>query len=201
MPLVIGLTGGIGSGKTSAAEFFSALGADVIDTDEIAHQLTQPQGAAIAPIRRAFGEDFITADGALNRKKMRTLVFSDGASRQRLETILHPLICVEAARRAALSSAPYIMMVVPLLLEAGNYREMVRRILVVDCNEQSQVERAMARGRLGEQEVHAIMAAQISRRERLLQADDVIVNNLDMTHLRQQVETLHQKYLALSSKG
>jgi len=100
-----------------------------------------------------------------------------------------------------LHSAPYIMMVVPLLLEAGNYREMVRRILVVDCNEQSQVERAMARGGLGEQEVRAIMAAQISRQERLHQADDVIVNNLGMTHLRQQVETLHQKYLALSSKG
>jgi len=104
MPLVIGLTGGIGSGKTSTAEFFSALGADVIDTDAIAHQFTQAQGAAIVPIQRAFTADFITAEGALNREKMRSLVFSDSSSRHKLEAILHPLIRVEAARRAALSS-------------------------------------------------------------------------------------------------
>lgn len=198
MPLVIGLTGGIGSGKTSAANFFSALGVEAIDTDAIAHQLTQSQGVAMAAIQRDFGENFITTDGALDREKMRRLVFSDSSSRKKLEAILHPLIRTEASRRAALTAAPYLLMVVPLLLEVGNYREMVRRILVVDCNEQSQVERAMARGGLSRQDVDAIMSAQISREERLRQADDVITNDLDMAHLRQQVETLHQKYLELT---
>ena len=193
--LVIGLTGGIGSGKSSAAKFFAELSADVIDTDEIAHQLTQSQGVAMATIRQDFGEGFITTAGALDRERMRNLVFSDRSSRQKLEAILHPLIRTEVARRAALTSAPYIVMVVPLLLEGNNYREMVQRILVVDCDEQSQVDRAMARSGLNRQEVEAIMRTQISRQERLRQADDVITNDSDMTHLRQQVETLHQKYL------
>ena len=195
--LLIGLTGGIGSGKSSAAKFFVELGAEVIDTDEIAHQLTQSRGVAIAAIRQEFGENFITTDGALDRKKMRSLVFSDGASRQKLEAILHPLIRTEAVRRAALTSVSYVVMVVPLLLEANSYRyrEMVQRILVVDCDEQSQIARAMARSGLSRQEVEAIMRTQIPREERLRQADDVIVNDSDMTHLRQQVEILHQQYL------
>ena len=194
--LVIGLTGGIGSGKSSAAKFFAELGADVIDTDEIAHQLTQSQGVAMAAIRRDFGEGFIATDGSLDRGKMRSLVFSDSNSRQKLEAILHPLIRTEATRRTALTAASYVVMVVPLLFETGNYREMVQRILVVDCNEQSQIDRAMARSGLSQQEVAAIMRAQLSRQERLRQADDVIVNDSDMAHLRQQVEALHQQYLA-----
>ena len=194
--LVIGLTGGIGSGKSSAAKFFAELGAEVIDTDEIAHQLTQSQGVAMAAIRRDFGEGFIATDGSLDREKMRSLVFSDSNSRQKLEAILHPLIRTEATRRTALTAASYVVMVVPLLFETGNYREMVQRILVVDCNEQSQIDRAMARSGLSQQEVAAIMRAQVSRQERLRQADDVIVNDLGMAHLRQQVEALHQQYLA-----
>ena len=195
--LVIGLTGGIGSGKSSAAKFFSELGANVIDTDEIAHQLTRPEGIAMAAIQREFGEDFITPDGSLDREKMRSLVFSDITSRQKLEAILHPLIHTEAARRAALTSVSYVVMVVPLLLEANShrYREMVQRVLVVDCDEQNQVDRAMARSGLSRQEVEAIMCAQISRQQRLRQADDVIVNDSDMAHLQQQVEALHQQYL------
>lgn len=201
MPLIIGLTGGIGSGKTSAAKFFAALGAYVIDTDEIAHELTQLHGAAISAIRQAFGENFITAEGALNREKMRSLVFSDSTSRQKLEAILHPLIRMEAARRAALTSSPYVIMIVPLLLETDDYREMVRRILVVDCDEQKQIARTMARSGLGAHEVHAIMAAQIARQKRLQQADDIIANDSNLAHLQQQVEALHQKYLALSNEG
>lgn len=201
MPLVIGLTGGIGSGKTSVAKFFAALGIDVIDTDEIAHELTQSHGTAITAIRQTFGENFITADNALDREKMRSLIFADNISRQKLEAILHPLIHMEAVRRAALASSPYAVMVVPLLLETGNYRKMVRRILVVDCDEQKQITRATARSGLGAQQVHAIMAAQITRQERLQQADDVIVNNSDLAHLQRQVETLHQKYLALSNES
>jgi dephospho-CoA kinase len=200
MPLIIGLTGGIGSGKTSAAKFFAALGAYVIDTDEIAHELTQPHGAAISPIRQTFSENFITAGGALNREKMRSLVFSDSTSRQKLEAILHPLIRMEATRRAALTFPPYVIMIVPLLLETGDYREMIRRILVVDCDERKQIARTMARNGLGAHEVHAIMAAQIARQKRLQQADDVIVNDSDFAHLQQQVEALHQKYLALSNE-
>ena len=197
---LIGLTGGIGSGKTTAAKFFALLGADVVDTDAIAHELTRPQGAAIPAIRKIFGGKFITAEGALNRKEMRALVFSDDGWRRELEAILHPLIRIEVARRAAFFSAPYGIVVVPLLLETGGYREMIQRILVVDCNEHDQIARAMARTGMDEQTVHAIMASQLSRQERLRRADDVIANDADMLHLRQQVEALHKKYLALASK-
>lgn len=201
MSLIIGLTGGIGSGKTTAAKFFASLGADVVDTDAIAHELTQPQGAAIPAIRKIFTGKFITAEGALNRKEMRTLVFSDDGWRRELEAILHPLIRIEVARRAALFSAPYGIVVVPLLLETGGYREMIQRILVVDCNEHDQIARAMARTGMDEQTAHAIMASQLSRQERLRRADDVIANDADVLHLRQQVDALHKKYLALASKG
>ncbi len=198
---MIGLTGGIGSGKTTAAKFFAALGADVVDTDAIAHELTQPQGAAIPAIRKIFSEKFITAEGALNRKEMRTLVFSDDGSRRKLEAILHPLIRIEVARRAAFFSTPYAMIVVPLLLETGGYREIIQRILVVDCNEQRQIARAMARTGLDERTARAIIATQLSRKERLLRADDVIANDADTSHLRQQVDALHKKYLALANKN
>lgn len=198
---MIGLTGGIGSGKTTAAKFFAALGADVVDTDAIAHELTQAQGAAIPAIRKIFTEKFITAEGALNRKEMRTLVFFDDGSRRKLEAILHPLIRIEVARRAAFFSTPYAMIVVPLLLETGGYREIIQRILVVDCNEQDQIARAMARMGLDEQTARAIMATQLSREERLLRADDVIANDADISHLRQQVDALHKKYRALANKN
>ena len=201
MSLIIGLTGGIGSGKTTAAKFFASLGTDVVDTDAIAHELTQPQGVAIPAIRKIFTGKFITAEGALDRKEMRTLVFSDDGWRRELEAILHPLIRIEVARRAALFSAPYGIVVVPLLLETGGYREMIQRILVVDCNEHDQIARAMARTGMDEQTVHAIMASQLSRQERLRRADDVIANDADVLHLRQQVDALHKKYLALASKG
>lgn len=197
MPLVIGLTGGIGSGKTSAAKFFTSVGVDVIDTDKIARKLTQSQGSAIPSIQKSFGKNFITVNGALDRKKMRDLIFSNDASRRLLEAILHPLIRTETVRLTALASSPYIVIVIPLLFETGDYREKITRILVVDCNEENQVARAIIRSGLNEQEVHAIMATQISRQERLEQADDVIVNDMDIFHLQKQVEILHQKYLSL----
>lgn len=201
MPLIIGLTGGIGSGKTSAANLFAALGAELVDTDVIAHELTQPQGAAIAAIRKIFTEKFITEDGALNREEMRNLVFSNSQSRRKLEAILHPLIRVEVARRAALFTAPYGIIVVPLLLETAGYQRMIHRVLVVDCNEHEQIARTVARTGLDEQTVRAIMATQLSRNERLQQADDVITNDADMAHLRQQVHALHTKYLDLANKS
>ncbi|BCT68683.1 dephospho-CoA kinase [Nitrosospira sp. NRS527] len=201
MSLIIGLTGGIGSGKTSAAKFFAVLGADVVDTDAIAHELTQPRGAAIADIRHAFTEEFITADGALKREEMRNLVFSDSNARHTLEAILHPLIRVEVARRIAHCCTPYAMIVVPLLLETGAYHELIRRILVVDCSEHDQIVRATTRTGLDERAIRAIMSAQFSRKERLQQADDVIINDADMAHLERQVNALHQKYLALANKS
>jgi dephospho-CoA kinase len=201
MPLIIGLTGGIGSGKSSTAKFFAALGAELIDTDVIAHELTQAQGAAIDAIRQIFTKKFITEEGSLDRKKMRSLIFSDNESRRKLEAILHPLIRIEVARRAALLTTPYAMIVVPLLLETGGYQEMIHRILVVDCNERDQIARAVARTGLDEQTVRAIMATQLSRNERLQQADDVIANDGDMEHLQKQVNILHRKYLALAGNS
>ncbi len=201
MRLIVGLTGGIGSGKTSAAGLFAALGADVVDTDAISHELTGAKGAGTTAIREAFGEQYITDDGALNREKMRDLIFSSRGSRRKLEAILHPLIRIEAARRAANFCAPYAILVVPLLLEVDGYRQMIQRILVIDCNEDIQLARTIARTGLDERTVRAIMSAQLSRSERLRQADDVIVNNSDMGHLKRQVEALHEKYLALVSSG
>ncbi|MDE2366161.1 MAG: dephospho-CoA kinase [Betaproteobacteria bacterium] len=199
MTLMIGLTGGIGSGKTATAAFFAALGADVVDTDVIAHELARPHGPAVPAIRQTFGEKYITDDGALNRKEMRELVFSDDNSRRKLEAILHPLIRTEVVRRTARFCGPYGIIVVPLLLETGDYREMIHRVLVVDCNEQTQLVRTITRAGLDERTVRTIMATQLSRMERLKQADDVIVNDSDMPHLKHQVDVLHNKYLALGA--
>lgn len=198
--LVIGLTGGIGSGKTSAADIFSTLGAGVIDTDEIAHELTQPGGESISAIQQVFGEKYITAEGALNRKEMRNLVFYDMNARRELEAILHPLIRNEVSRKIAFSQAPYLIVVVPLLLETGHYQGIVQRILVIDCSERDQISRAAARSSVDEQTIRAIMAAQVSRDERLKQADDVIINDADLPSLEQQVRALHKKYLTLTIK-
>jgi dephospho-CoA kinase len=201
MSLIIGLTGGIGSGKTTVATFFADLGVDVVDTDAIAHELTQPQGTAISPIREAFGKKYITDEGALDRKEMRHLIFSDDNSRRKLEAILHPLIRTEVVRRIALFCGPYGMIVVPLLLETGGYSNIVHRVLVVDSTENAQLARTMARAGVDEQTVRGIMSAQLSRAERLQQADDVIVNDLDMSHLKRQVDALHNKYLALANQN
>jgi dephospho-CoA kinase len=201
MSLIIGLTGGIGSGKTSAAKIFAGLGVDVVDTDAIARELTQPGGAAIADIRQAFTEKFIAADGALKREEMRSLVFSDSSARRTLEAILHPLIRIEVGRCIAHFYAPYGMIVVPLLLETGAYQELIQRILVVDCSEHNQIVRVTTRTGLDERTVRAIMSAQLSRKERLQQADDVIINDADMAHLEREVNALHRKYLALANKS
>ena len=197
MSLIIGLTGGIGSGKTSSTKFFAAEGVAVIDTDTIAHELTEPQGVATLSIQKSFGSSFITADGKLDRKKMRSLIFSNTNSKKQLEEILHPLIQTEVMRRIEIASSPYIIIVVPLLLETDSYCETVTRILVIDCNEEFQITRTISRGELNEQEVRAIMATQKSRQERLNQADDIIVNNTDISHLQRQVKIQHNKYLSL----
>lgn len=200
MVFTIGLTGGIGSGKTSVANLFQELGIEIIDTDRIAHQLTQVGGDAIHPIRLTFGDHFILSDGSLNRSVMRQSIFSDESARHKLEAILHPLIYQEVLRRLPLIQSSYGVLVVPLLLETKEYLELINRVLVVDCPESLQISRTMQRSQLEEQEVRQVMAVQRSRTERLLYADDVIINDSDSQHLQRQVQRLHQKYLAFANK-
>lgn len=206
MTFIIGLTGGIGSGKSAAADLFAELGAAVVDTDTIAHELTAPGGAAIPGIRAAFGDAVIAQNGALDRAAMRKRVFADPEAKVNLEAILHPMIRAESDRRCAEARTPYVVLVVPLLVESGGYstgtssgrRSRVQRVAVVDCPEETQVARVMARSGLSVEEARSIMAAQVSRLERLAAADDVIDNSGDLSELRVQIEHLHRMYLKLS---
>jgi dephospho-CoA kinase len=200
MTFVVGLTGAVGSGKSAAAERFAALGAAIVDADVIARELTAPGGAGLAPIRAAFGEEAMAADGALDRAAMRRLVFADAAARARLEAILHPLIRAESEARCRLAAAdfPYTVLVVPLLVETGGYRERVDRICVVDCPEEVCIARAMRRSGLTRTEAAAIMAAQASRSARRAAADDVIDNARGLAELGVQVAALHEKYRQLA---
>ena len=198
MTFVIGLTGGIGSGKSVVAELFARRGVAVVDTDAIAHELTAAGGAAIVAIRESFGSDYITAEGTLDRARMRALAFRDPDSRRRLERILHPRIRAEGAARIAAATSPYAILVVPLLIESGADRNRYQRVLVVDCDESTQLERVMHRSRLPEDEVRRIVASQASRQDRLDAADDVIDNSGSAADLEPQVERLHRIYLALA---
>lgn len=191
----VGLTGGIGCGKTTVADLFAARGASVIDTDQIAHSLTAPQGAAMPALVAEFGPEFATPEGALDRAKMRALVFSDPGARARLEGILHPRIREATAATALLATGPYVIFVVPLLIESGTWLERVARILVIDCPEEVQVARVMARNGLPESQVRAIMAAQVTRAQRQAAADDIILNDDGLEALEPQVERLHAFYL------
>jgi dephospho-CoA kinase len=201
MPLVIGLTGGIGSGKSAAAEEFARLGATVVDTDEIAHALTSAGGAAIPRVRELFGDAYIDAHGAMDRRKMRERVFADSGARQRLEALLHPLIREESARRIAAAMGPYVVHVVPLLVESPDYRRRVDRVLVVDCPDDVQLARVRERSGLPEDEVRRIIAAQATRAMRQAAADDVIDNEGDLEALFAQVRVLHRRYLQLAGAG
>ncbi len=202
MTYVVGLTGGIGSGKSAVAKLFEEKGVTVIDTDAIAHELTRPGGAAIAPIRAEFGAEVIDPSGALDRSKMRSLAFTDPQARRKLERILHPRIFASAAERAAAAASPYVILMVPLLLEAGledeNGVPRYQRILVVDCPEELQIERVVRRSGLAPEEVRRIMASQAPRSERLAVADDVIDNAGTLEDLRRQAEGLHERYLSLA---
>lgn len=198
MAFVVGLTGGIGSGKSAAAAEFARHGAAVVDTDAIAHELTQPGGAAIAELRRQFGEEFIDAAGAMDRARMRARAFSDPAAKARLEGLLHPMIRAESERRIAAARTPYVVHVVPLLLESPDYRRRVQRVLVVDCPEALQIERVRQRSALAEDEIRRIIAAQTPRDARVAAADDVIDNSGSLDALHKQVRTLHARYLELA---
>ena len=199
MTYCVGVTGGIGSGKSSAAALFAELGAGIIDTDDIAHELTRPGGLAMPDITTAFGAGIVATDGSLDRAAMRKRVFAEPAQRKVLEGILHPLIRAEARNRVARSTAPYVMLVVPLLLETGGYPDLVRRVLVIDCDESLQISRTMQRSGLTAEAVQAIMAVQLPRQQRLDRADDVLRNDGDIARLRSQVALLHGCYLKLAA--
>ena len=201
MPYVVGLTGGIGSGKSAVADAFAALAVDVTDTDRIAHALTAPGSAGLAGIVAAFGTDVLRADGTLDRDRLRERVFADAAARQRLESILHPLIRAEAAAEVARWRSPYGLLVVPLLFERGGHRDLVRRTLGVDCPEEVQVARVTARSGLAAAEVRAIMAAQLPRAERLARADDVLDNSGGREAIAPQVAELDRRYRRLAAEA
>jgi dephospho-CoA kinase len=195
---VVGVTGGIGSGKTTAVNLFEKLGASVVDTDAIAHALTQPGGAAIPAISEHFGTAYVQPDGGLDRGAMRARVFSDPAARHELEGILHPMIRERSKAQVEAASGPYVLLVVPLLVEGGSYRSTVDRVLVIDCDEAQQVERVRRRSGLSEGQVRAIMATQATRAQRLQAADDVIHNDAGESELAERVRALHARYLSLA---
>lgn len=199
--LVIGLTGGIGSGKSTVAGLFVAHGAALVDTDAIAHALTAAGGAAMPALRAAFGDDIARDDGALDRARMRERVFADPALRQRLEQVLHPMIRDLSRRQvdAALAAgAPYVVLAVPLLVESGDWASRCDRVLLVDCPVELQRQRVMARSRLSAQQVDRILAAQATREARRAVAHDVIDNDGDAAALAAAVATLHARYSALA---
>ena len=196
----VGLTGGIGSGKTAVSDQLAQLGAGLIDTDLIAHQITAPNGAAIPLIKKQFGAEFIDPSGALDRVKMRSLVFANPEARKSLETITHPLIREETVRQAKKlieEKVPYLVFVVPLLIESGNWLSLLDYLVVVDCPEEVQIERVMHRSKLPRNEVESILQAQTSRQERIAHADIVIENQGSLEDLQAHVLDLHQKILRI----
>ena len=196
----IGLTGGIGCGKSTVANLFAAHGATIVDTDEIAHSLTAPNGAAMPALVAEFGEWVLDATGAMDRARMRELVFSDPQAKRRLEAVLHPRIRAATLEAAASATGKYVIFAVPLLVESGGWTERVNRVLVIDCLESLQVARVMQRNGLSEAQVKAIMATQATRSMRLAAADDVIDNNGDLAALQPQIAVLHEVYLAFSKR-
>ena len=196
--LRIGLTGGIGSGKSTVAALFAAKGIPVIDTDEIARDVARVGSPAYAAIVNAFGKGIVAADGELDRPRLRERVFNDTRARRQLEVILHPRIRSEVEARVARLTAPYCVIVVPLLIET-DFAELVNRVLVVDTDEERQITRTMARSGLTRTAVAAILAVQADRATRRARADDIITNEGDPSALAPQVDALHQRYLALAA--
>ncbi|WP_345811829.1 dephospho-CoA kinase [Paraburkholderia sp. PREW-6R] len=195
----VGLTGGIGSGKSTVADLFAAHGVPLVDADLIAHRVTAPHGIAMPQIAAEFGAEFVAPDGSLDRARMRTLVFSDETARKRLESITHPLIRAETEREQREAQGPYVIVVVPLLVESGSWKNRVDRVLTVDCSVGTQVERVMKRNGFSREQVLAIIARQATREARLAAADDVIENDdAPLDALRAQVDAQHSAYLALA---
>ena len=198
--LIIGLTGGIGSGKTAASDHFQQLGITIVDADVASRTVVEPGKPALQKIAERFGPEMILEDGGLNRALMRTRVFATEEDRLWLESLLHPLIAEEITQGLQNSSSPYSILVSPLLIETTQ-ATMVARILVIDVPVDLQVKRTMNRDNNSEEQVRAIVAAQSDREHRLTKADDVIVNDQDLSHLHQQVEQLHKSYLKLAANS
>jgi dephospho-CoA kinase len=197
----VGLTGGIGSGKSTVADLFAAHGVPLVDTDLIAHRITAPHGVAMPQIAAEFGEAFVAADGSLDRARMRTLVFSDDGARKRLESITHPLIRAETEREWHEAQGPYVIVVVPLLVESGSWKTRVNRVLTVDCSVETQISRVMSRNGFSREQVLAIIARQATREARLAAAADVIDNdNAPLDALKAQVDAQHRVYLTLAGE-
>ena len=196
--LRVGLTGGIGSGKSIVATLFARHGVTIIDTDEIARTLAAVGKPAHHEIVSAFGREVLDATGEIDRARLRKIVFGSAVERRRLEATLHPYIRTETIARIETSPGVYCLIVAPLLVEAG-FTDLVDRILVVDANESLRLERTRTRSGLSETEIRSIMASQLGRQERLQKADDVITNNSDIAHLEREVARLHGTYLALAS--
>jgi len=199
----IGLTGGIGSGKSTVAAVLQTLGAGIVDADVIARELTAPGGTAIDALRREFGPAAIDKDGGLDRAWMRAQAFGDPAVRKRLEAVVHPLVRAETAHRASTlaSSAPYVVLVIPLLVESGNWQQRVHRVLVIDCSEDVQLARILHRPGIDAGTARAILAAQSSRAARLAAADDVLFNEAPIDVVEQRAAQLHALYVHLASKA
>ncbi|ANB74063.1 dephospho-CoA kinase [Paraburkholderia phytofirmans] len=195
----VGLTGGIGSGKSTVADLFAAHGVPLVDTDLIAHRITAPHGIAMPQIAAEFGASFVAADGSLDRARMRTLVFRDDGARKRLEGITHPLIRAETEREQREAQGPYVIIVVPLLVESGSWKTRVNRVLTVDCSVETQIARVMSRNGFSREQVLAIIARQATREARLAAANDVIDNdNAPLDALKAQVDAQHRVYLSLA---
>ncbi|WP_144112189.1 dephospho-CoA kinase [Paraburkholderia sp. BCC1886] len=203
---VVGLTGGIGSGKSTVADLFAAHGVPLVDADLIAHSITAPGGPAMPLIEAEFGAQFVAPDGSLDRARMRALVFSDDSARARLEGITHPLIRAETSRAQREARGPYVIVVVPLLVESGNWKQRFGRVLTVDCSVETQIARVMRRNGFSREQVLAIIARQATREARLAAADDVIDNdndddndNASLDTLKSAVDTQHRTYLSLAA--
>lgn len=193
---VLGLTGGIGSGKSAAAACFAGHGIAVVDADVVARQVVEPEGSALGEIARRFGSQVLTPAGVLDRAALRAIIFADEAARRWLEGLLHPLIRAEIRKQLARAASPYAILVSPLLIETSQ-APLVQRILVIDVPEALQLARTVSRDGVDEAQVRAILAAQASREARLSRADDVILNDRDPAWLAAEVERLHRYYLTL----
>ncbi len=198
----VGLTGGVGSGKSTIATMLSKRGAGLVDADAIAHQLTSAGGAAMAKLRESFGAEAIAPDGSLDRARMRARVFSDAAARAQLESLLHPMIRAAMRERAAMlinGGSHYVVHVVPLLVETANWRAYADRLLLVDCSAATQLARVCARTGIDEATARRIMGAQATRQQRLAAADDVLLNEAPLDHIERKVEHLHRAYLSIAA--
>jgi dephospho-CoA kinase len=197
-PLRIGLTGGIASGKSTVSQRFAELGVPVIDADVASRSVVEPGQPGLAQVVQRFGAGVLDADGRLDRRALRNLIFNDSSLREALDAILHPLIRVEMERDAARAKSPYVVMAIPLLVEGGTARQRVDRVLVVDADETLQIQRLQARDGSSPEQARAILVSQASRAARLGQADDVILNAGTVAELRQAVDQLHEQYLQLA---